>query len=163
MRRATPHSRQIRAFTIVEIVIVLVILGILAAAGIPRYANSLASYRVQQAAARVMADLTLAQVSARTTSVSRTITFSTATSSYSMASVQNGTPTTNVSSTPQEHTVNLSADPYHATLVSASFGGTSQVTFDRYGQPSSGGTVVIQVGAFQRTITLDANSGKASQ
>lgn len=156
MRGATIHSRQDRAFSLAEIVIVLVILAVLAAAGIPRYANSLASYRVQQAAARVAADLMLAQVSARTSSVSQSISFSTSSSSYSIAGAQDFAAMANA------YSVNLSSAPYHATLVSASFGGGGQVTFDRYGQPSSGGTVVVQVGTMQKTIALDANSGKAT-
>ena len=58
--------------------------------------------------------------------------------------------------------VDLKADPYAATIVSASFGGQPTLTFDMYGGVSSGGSVVVQAGGTQKTITVDANTGKAS-
>ena len=36
------------------------------------------------------------------------------------------------------------------------------VTFDAYGVPDNGGSIVIQVGTEQRKITVDADTGKAS-
>ena len=60
------------------------------------------------------------------------------------------------------YAVSLSADPYAATVASAAFGGAASVTFDRYGQPAAGGTVVVAVGTVQRTVTLDATSGLAT-
>jgi len=34
--------------------------------------------------------------------------------------------------------------------VSANFNSTTQVTFNRFGQPDNGGTIIVQVGAYQR-------------
>jgi protein involved in polysaccharide export with SLBB domain len=49
-------------------------------------------------------------------------------------------------------------DPaYSATLVSATFGPGSDVTFNRFGQPDNAGSVVVQSGNRQRQINVDAN------
>ena len=45
--------------------------------------------------------------------------------------------------------------------MSATFGGDAAVTFDGYGVPSAGGRIVISAGQYQKTIVLDAASGKA--
>jgi hypothetical protein len=38
----------------------------------------------------------------------------------------------------------------------------AQVTFDIYGKPDNGGSVVLQVGSWTKTIALDPDSGKAT-
>jgi hypothetical protein len=61
------------------------------------------------------------------------------------------------------YTVDLTAEPYRASLVSASFGGASQIAFNGYGQPTAGGgTIVVASGSQQRTITVDGTSGKGA-
>ncbi len=55
----------------------------------------------------------------------------------------------------------LSDAPYYAQLVSAAFGGDEVVTFDGYGLPDSGGTVVVGVGGVTRNVVLDGQSGLA--
>ena len=50
-----------RAFTLVELVIMVLLLGIVAGTAGPKYVESLAYYRVQAAAQRVAADLRLAR------------------------------------------------------------------------------------------------------
>jgi hypothetical protein len=61
-----------------------------------------------------------------------------------------------------QYTVDLSARPYGAKLVSVEFGGDSAIEFDGWGLPDSGGTVTLSVGAMQRTISVDAETGKAT-
>jgi hypothetical protein len=58
--------------------------------------------------------------------------------------------------------VDLPETAYPATLVSTSFGIDNRVTFDMYGQPDIGGTVVVAVGSHQRTITVSATTGKVT-
>ena len=58
--------------------------------------------------------------------------------------------------------VRLSDDPYGVDLVSADFGGDSQVIFTGYGNPDSGGTVVLSAYDYAVTVALDADSGLAS-
>ncbi len=150
--------RRRRAYTLIDLTLVVVITAVMAAMALPRYAAAAADFRAAQAAQRVAADLALARWAGRSTSsaAGATVTFAVVANSYTVGGVPG--PTGPASA----YAVSLAADPYAATVVSASFGGTAAVTFDRYGQPSSGGTVVIAVGVVQRTVTLDANSGLAS-
>ena len=61
-----------------------------------------------------------------------------------------------------DYQVELTAAPYAAEIVSADFAGGTQLQFDGYGLPSSGGAVVVQSGSYQRTITVDPDSGEPS-
>lgn len=52
-----------------------------------------------------------------------------------------------------------------ATIVSVSFGASgtaSTLTFDLYGRPDAGGQVVIASGGLQRTVVVNAQTGKIS-
>ena len=55
--------------------------------------------------------------------------------------------------------MNLSQEPFSATIVSASFTGSNTLTFDRYGGPSAGGTVVVAAGGYQKNIQVDSATG----
>ena len=145
-----------RAFTLLELVLVLAIITVLAAIAVPRYTAAQQNFRADAAARRVVADLGLARSRANTTSTPQTVVFNLASSQYQMPGVQDLKDPANT------YTVLLGAAPYQAKLVSVDFGGTSQATFDGYGMPNCGGTVVISAGDVQRTVVLDANSGKAA-
>jgi len=110
------------------------------------------------AAQRLVTDLARVQSLAYSTSTTQTLTLDVAQSTYQitgLASLDRRSSTT--------YSVNLTAEPYRSTLVSASFGGAAQISFDGYGQPTvAGGTAVISSGGQTRTITVDATSGKAS-
>ena len=56
--------------------------------------------------------------------------------------------------------VDLSVDPYVATILSADFGDDSVIVFDGFGLPDSGGSVVVQVANHKKTIAVDAQTGK---
>jgi hypothetical protein len=58
------------------------------------------------------------------------------------------------------YAVNLAAAPYEITNVAVNFGGTASVSFDGYGQPSSGGTVIITGPRHQCTVTLNGTTGQ---
>ena len=60
------------------------------------------------------------------------------------------------------YTVKLAETPYSARITSASFGGDSDLVFNGFGIPDSGGTVVIRVGSYTKTITTEANTGKVT-
>ena len=146
---------QRRAFTLIELVIVVLIMGIMAAAGVPRFVDSLSCHRVEAAAKRVLADLKLARSQAKQGSVNQSVQFTPSTDSYSLPGLDD------MDHPARTYAVKLSDGPFQATIVSADFGGDAEIIFDGYGVPDSGGSVVLAVGGQQRTITVDATSGKA--
>ena len=59
------------------------------------------------------------------------------------------------------YTVNLAGEPYGASIAAINLGGANQVTFDRFGKASVGGSIIVQVGQSRATVLLDAQTGKA--
>ena len=151
-----PQLLSHRAFSLVELLVVMAVIGIMLAIAVPRYAVSATRYRLDAAARRIVSDLSLAQSRARATSKSQPVLFSVAAGTYQMTGMAA------LDRSSGDYAVTLAGDPYRVTLVSADFGGQASVTFDGYGSPTRGGTIVIQAGGAQRTITVDASTGKAA-
>lgn len=136
------------AFTIVEMVMVMVLLGILSMIAAPRYANMLRNQRLDAAEFRIRHDLSTAQRRARYLGTSQTLTFNTILHSYSVTGMAD--PDKPAST----YTVKLNAEPYGVSLVSADLGGNAILVFDGHGTPDSDGTIVIRLGSEIRTITF---------
>ncbi|MDH3583127.1 MAG: GspH/FimT family protein [Phycisphaerae bacterium] len=149
-----PHAGRAAGFSFVELVLVLAIVVVVGTMAAPRYGRSLARYRATAAARRVAADLGLARSEAMADSSIKTVIF-TLPDRYATGNVAAlDTPAT-------DYEVVLSDAPYQATLHSVNFEGANSVSFNGYGYPNRGGTVVVRVGAFQKTVTLSADTGKA--
>ncbi len=148
-------NRPTKAFSLVELVIVITIVAIMAAIAIPRYANAIQHYRADLAARRIVTDLAMTRSRANTMSTSQRIIFDVAANQYQIAGMAD--PDRPLST----YTVKLSDAPYQAKLVSVDFGGAADVSFDGFGVPAKGGAVVIQAGDIQRKVILDAGTGKA--
>lgn len=141
--------------TLVELVIVLMILAILAAAAAPRFFDSLSRQRAESAAKRIAHDLRLARRQAAAASSSQTVTFnSPAAHQYELLNMDDP------HRPGQAYVVNVSMEPYLATIVGANFGGDATIVFDGYGRPDSDGTVTVQAGSHQAVVQLDAESGR---
>lgn len=143
-----------RAFSMMELVTVFAIMGIVAAMAVPRYGDFIAQQRLEAAARRISADLTLAQRQARTTGAQQQVAFSTVTSKYTVGTVKN------IDHPGELYVVPLADEPYSAQIVSASLGGDANIVFDGYGAPDSGGSITIRVGKRQKTIDVDAGTGR---
>jgi prepilin-type N-terminal cleavage/methylation domain-containing protein len=144
-------------FSIIELLIVAAIISVLAALAAPRYGNSVARYRADGAARRIEADFELARNHAMTTSATVEVRFTGgANASYALVGL------THPDSAASPYVVSLTGDLYGAALISADFDGDSSVFFDMYGRPDSGGSVVISVAGYARTIVVDAETGEAS-
>src|SRR4029079_1687292 len=57
------------------------------------------------------------------------------------------------------YSVDLKKEPFSLTSATANFGGAATVSFDGYGTPSSGGTVVLAAKSHQCTVTLNGTTG----
>jgi Tfp pilus assembly protein FimT len=150
LNRTSAAARQ-RAFSIFELVIVCFIMSILAAVAGPKFYDSLLFHRVESAARRVKADLELARSQARLSSASQTITF--VNSVYTLANVKSLDKPNSV------YVVDLKKDPFFLDSATANFSNLQTVTFDGYGLPASGGTVVLTAKTHQCIVTLNGATG----
>ena len=149
------HARTSGGFTLVELIVVIAVIAVAAAIAVPRYTSSLSRYRADMAARRIAADLGLARSRAKVKGATQTVLFTLASDSYTLPGVAG------LDRPSDPYTVVVSAEPYKADLVSASFGGSTTASFNGYGAPAAGGSVVVQAGATQKTVLLDAGTGEA--
>ena len=147
-----------RGNSLIELVIVILVMSIIAAAAMPKFADSLQLSRVNSAAKRIVADLATAQARARMISASQSVVFtvSSAKSQYQLVGMPNPDRVS------VSYTVALSQDPYYASLRSVDLGGDATIIFNGYGSPDSAGIIVVQVGSLTKTISIDASTGEAT-
>ena len=153
-RRAASHRTGL---TLIDLVIALLVIGVLSAVAAPRFVHMLGRYRVDAAASRMQADLEYARQQARTHNQSRTVIFDAAAHTYELTDAAHpdhpgGT-----------YVVSLS-DAGEVALKAASFGAENapRVTFDLYGRPDSGGSVVLTAGPSQRSVRVDGTTGRVT-
>lgn len=144
-----------RGFTMVELVIVTMIIGILSAVAAPRFADSLARYRAEAAARQLRSDLAETQLRAKTTSASQVIQFDAVAESYTLPGVPH------IDHPGQDYQVDL-VSRFQTAIVSVDCGGDAELGFDGYGVPDSGAEITVQCGAYQRTVIVAAETGQAS-
>jgi prepilin-type N-terminal cleavage/methylation domain-containing protein len=148
----TPVLRPRRAksaFTLVELALVLVLIAMFSMLAFPRYSNFVSRQRLEAAARRIGTDLAQAQRHAKQSGAPVTVRFEISNSQYRFV----GLPDPDHPS--REYSVAMNDEPYVATLVSADFGGSTDLIFDAYGTPQQGGSVVVKVGDRQQTVTID--------
>lgn len=144
-----------RAFSIIELVIVLSIVVIVSAVALPRYWAATARYRVDLAARRMASDLSLAQSRARAAGAFRSVAFDPVAPSYTLP----GEPS-NTGNSALAYSANLAAEPYATAFRSFTVSdGNKTITFDGYGQPAQSLTATLVCGNHSRTVTVDASSG----
>jgi prepilin-type N-terminal cleavage/methylation domain-containing protein len=143
-------------FTLLEMTIVILLIAILSAVAIPRYANSVNRYRVEMAAKRVAADFALARNAARTSGLGQTINFGTPANGYTMPGLAAPDGRTG------DYTVRLADEPFKVSLGTVAFGSSpvASVQFTRYGYPTAAGSVVVTSGDYSKTIYLDGTTGR---
>jgi type II secretion system protein H len=145
MKQDVGTSRH-AGFTLLELVLVLVITGVLAAIALPRFAQASDRQRLSVSAERLMADIALAQSRARAASQTVTVVFDTANDRYTIDAVGG-----------DEVTVQIGQTPYEVDLVSASFNGSSTLQFNGYGVPIATGSIQISTNAGTAEIAVQAS------
>lgn len=163
-RISSRHSER-RAFSLLELLMVLAIIATVATMAAPRYAMSLAAYRADATARRIVADLGMARAMARTEGRRVRVKFDNGAHFYFF----NGEPDPHDPG--EDYTVDLKKDPYRAELVLISFDGRKEMAFDAYGsavkhdngQPFElPGVITVTSGGVQKTINVDIPTGKAT-
>lgn len=152
---ARHRPRLGRAFSYLELVVVLIIIAITASIAVPRYSEAIARHRADETVRRVLGDFTLAQQHARIQGAGQGIAFNVSASSYTLT----GMPDLRKSTA--EYTVSLADDPYGAQILSADFGGDTTLRYNGYGVPDSDGTIVIRVGNQVRGVRIGADNAPA--
>jgi type II secretory pathway pseudopilin PulG len=131
------------------------ILGIAAAVAAPTFYRSLRYHQVESAARRLKLDLEQIRHTARVRSRGQSITFTG--SSYTLS-----TDVENLDHAGESYAVDLAASPFELDSVTIDFGGPTAITFDGFGAPSAGGTIVLSQGDEERTVTLDGSTGQVT-
>ena len=147
-----------RAFTIIEVLMVVFIIGVISTLAVPRYSNFVAQHRAESAARRIAADIALIRRHARLTSTNQTIQFDVSTNAYVVSGMSS------LDNPAGFYAVSLADEPYDASISSITLDSNNNgtVTFDGYGVPDTGGSIVIGVGVYSRTIQIDAATGRTT-
>jgi len=174
-------------FTLLELVIVILILGIVAALGMPALLSSLDAAHLDAAASEVATALRYAQLIAAGTGRPTRVTIDAAADTLQVeqmahanlaiimnpanteideADVETGEalaladhPTRRM----EAYQISFTDDRFGGIdIVSATFGGGPTVDFSRVGAPSSAGTVVLALGGRQVTVAIDDLAGRVT-
>jgi type II secretion system protein H len=144
-----------RAFTLVEVVLVLAITAILAALAVPRFAEANTRYRVRLAAERVARELEHARERAAARATAQTLSFNTSARSFSIVAMPD--PDRPAST----YTITLADPPWRIERLATSFSGAA-ATYNGYGVPGAAGTVTVAAGGYVCTVRVEALTGVVS-
>jgi prepilin-type N-terminal cleavage/methylation domain-containing protein len=134
-----------RAFTLVELALVLVIIGMLAAIAAPRFAGASQRQRLRAAGERLALDVARLREDARAASGQGTIDFT-------RAGYRTGVTAGGVARAARQ--VALNEAPYFVTIAAVDAGGDSAVLFNGYGNPDSALSVTLEAGPYQATFAV---------
>ena len=175
-------------FTLLELIIVVLVIGIAAMAAIPNLAASEVDATLYAACSEVMTALEYAQMNAMTNgrqfrvtidatantiSVDRSVctklsevldTSSNTVVAEHIESLSSFTPAKRTLGI-EDYTVNFASTPGFSgvNITAASFGAGNAVVFDGHGMPSAGGTVTLAYGGRQAVVSLNAATGKVTR
>ena len=146
-------------FSLMELIVVMVILAIAAAVVVPMFNTT--DLQAMSAARLVACDLQYAQNVAITTQQPVTVTFDAAGNSYSLS---NASGALIHPMNKGEYSIDFGAQSGFGQLdlVSATFAGSSAVTFDELGAPDNAGSVTLQAGASVYGINVAAITGRVT-
>jgi prepilin-type N-terminal cleavage/methylation domain-containing protein len=152
-------DRPARGVTLIELMIVLLILAMVSATALPRFAHVRRQHRFDLVSRRLVADLRKTRAQAIRAKANYTVLFTPLLQRYEMFRGTLQEPTTQ-----DLATVQLDETPYKGIrLIDADFAGAQGVTFNRLGLPSAAGTVILNDGWHEATITVSASTGLAAR
>ena len=181
-----PGNRPLlqRGFTLFEILVVVIILGIIATMGLPTLHSSLADARLSGAATEIIAALEFGQTTAMSTGGQVRVTLDASNNSILVEKfkpdedllgveteldeddVEGGSYSTMGLPTNKgtDYSITFSTEDRFdgVDITTSTFGAGNFVIFDGLRAPSDGGTVVLSLGSSSITLTLDALNGKVT-
>jgi len=156
------RRKKTGAFTLAELIIVVLIVAILAAAGVPALSGSFSDISLRSAAKRLMSELDYARGLAITDGSKYGLSFSA--TGYKVVKVvsqdldEDFAPITN----PITHAAwNVDLSRERITLA-ASFAGRSIICFDSTGSPNAQGHVVLTLADRSLKVSVAAASGRVT-
>lgn len=147
-------------FTLIEIIVVIVIIGIITMVAVPQMANTLRTKRLYDAVEKLNDDLNYCRDYAISQRTNTWIDYNIGLNRYRLF-YGTSLPTRLPLIDPARNSsawLTISDDFTGVSLQSVSFGGLS-ISFNWWGTPSEGGTVVLTNGLNNRTITVNAETG----
>jgi prepilin-type N-terminal cleavage/methylation domain-containing protein len=164
-RGYTARARPGRAFTLVELLIVLIIASTLAVAAVPSISATMTQMNADALAREIATDIRYAQMLAVKTGVRHRINFWPPGQAYAVRYENGGRwdlCTHPVTKKPWRPVLDEHSRYSGLTLKEARFGGNDYLIFDTYGSPHNGGYVRFGLGNLTRTIRLAPLSGKVT-
>jgi prepilin-type N-terminal cleavage/methylation domain-containing protein len=160
-------GRTSAGFTLLELVIVIVIVGILAAVTVPRF-KAFNTIKLNSVVKKIVTDIRYAQSMAGSSHDMYGVTFNTTSEQYEVRRIRDNSYAKDPFSR-QDFIVNFNTDPLYrgATIDSANFGSTNQVRFGWNATPlngnnvtlSSEGSVVISYRGASMTVFVASGTG----
>lgn len=170
--RGVIAGRTVGAFTLVELMIVIVIIGVAAAMAIPMM-SSAASFQIRAGANMVAADLEYAKSMAISRGQPYSVVFDVDAESYEIRD-QDNNPIANPITKDASYVVNFATNSRvdRVDISDADFDGATSVTFDYLGSPFSGtppstsplntGTITLEAGDASKTVSVEPVTGYIS-
>ncbi len=141
-----------KAYSLVELVLVLVVIATLAAIAAPRFATANSNYRAGAAANRIATDLRLAQQRAKVGSKPVSVQFSLDDNEYRIVGEKS------LKSAFANYVVILAEPPYHARLTAVETGSNdTAIRFNGFGIPRHAATITLQANGVGKTVTVSAS------
>ena len=149
-QKANRHQPECHcAFSLVEMVVVVTIMGVLTGVAVPLYSSMISNQRMEAAVRKITLDLQYAENRAKVSSQARVVEFDVSKNLYRIVGEND------IDHPSLSYQVSLSTPPYNARLISVDFNSKTTVTYDGYGVPDNNGTIVLQVGNLTETIYVN--------
>ena len=158
-------SRNSYGFTMVEVIIVLLILGIISAVAVPSIKSSLDEIKLDGAAREIISAIYYAQSSAIKEGEDYKVNFNKVQERFKCDNVVTSLTTLHpVDRKPYNIDFKLAGQFQGVDIVTATFlpGNKTDVSFNSLGEPNRSGTVTLDYNGYQKTIGISGLLGEIS-